>query len=73
MGYLTLARHIIFIHGGILLRSLLFLTLAALDGQITRAEGMILTAAFLVYMFMLLQGMKERQTAHPIIESRLPG
>lgn len=68
MGYLTLARHIIFIHGGILLGSLLFLTLAALDGQITRSEGTILTAAFLVYLFMLLQDVKERETVHPSVE-----
>ena len=52
-GYLTLGKRLIFRYGGILLGSVLYLLLAALDQVITRTEGVILVFAFIIYIVML--------------------
>lgn len=55
VGYLTMSRRYIYLHGGILLGAILYLTLAVLDGEVSRLEGGILVVAFLIYMVMLFE------------------
>ena len=52
-GYLTLQRKQVYLHGGILLSSLLILILASLDGLVTRIEGMLLVLVFVIFVVML--------------------
>lgn len=63
-SYLTLTRQHIFLHGGMLLGSILFLMLAALDGYINRIEGAILLIAFFIYGVMLFE--EEMRTEKPV-------
>jgi len=63
-GYLTLGKRLVFRHGGVLLGSILYLLLASLDREITRAEGSILILAFVVYMVMLF-GQEPRKQPEP--------
>jgi cation:H+ antiporter len=53
LGKLTLSRHYLYQHGGVLLGALIYLLLAALDGRITRIEGLLLIVAFAIYLAML--------------------
>lgn len=52
VGYLTLAERMVFVHGGILLISIIVLFIAGDDGAVTRAEGSAMVAAFIIYMVM---------------------
>jgi cation:H+ antiporter len=65
VGYLTLSRRYIYLHGGILLGAILYLALAMLDGKVTRLEGGILVLAFLIYVIMLFE--EERTIEKPPI------
>ena len=58
MAYLTLPRRIIFQHGAVLLAATMLLFLVALDGVVTRTEGLILIALYVIYIFVLLKGEK---------------
>ena len=58
MAYLTLPRRIIFQHGAVLLAATVLLFLVALDGMVTRTEGLILIALYVIYIFVLLRGEK---------------
>ncbi len=61
-GYLTLGKRMVFKHGGVLLGSILYLLIAALDGEVSRIEGLILVLAFIVYIVMLF-GQEPREEA----------
>ncbi len=52
IGYLTLKERYVFIHGGMLILSIILLFLAGQDGNVTRFEGAALVIAFMVYMVM---------------------
>jgi len=53
LGTLTLSRHYLYQHGGVLIGALIYLLLASLDGRITRIEGVLLVVAFVIYLAML--------------------
>lgn len=63
-GYLTLGKRMVYKHGGVLLGSILYLLIAALDNQVTRIEGLILVLAFVVYITMLF-GQESREEKQP--------
>ncbi|KPK09902.1 MAG: hypothetical protein AMJ68_10685 [Acidithiobacillales bacterium SG8_45] len=52
ISYLTLARRFIFMHGSVLLLSVILLFFAGQDGEVSRIEGVVLIAAFAIYMVM---------------------
>ncbi len=51
--YLSLPRKMLYRHGGILLGSLILLAIFAADGIVSRLEGLVLVAFYLVYLLML--------------------
>lgn len=53
LGYVTLPRHIVFQHGGVMLGALVILGLMALDGTITRTEGGSLLVLYAIYLALL--------------------
>jgi cation:H+ antiporter len=53
-GHLTLPRKVLKTHGLVLLGSLVLLALLSADGDVSRAEGALLVAAYLVYLVFLL-------------------
>jgi cation:H+ antiporter len=55
IGYLVLPRRYIFRHGAVLLGANIFLFLTALDGTISRTEGLMLITMYVVYVFALLR------------------
>jgi len=63
-GYLTLGKRMVYKHGGVLLGSILYLLIAALDNEVTRIEGLILVLAFVVYITMLF-GQEPREEKQP--------
>jgi len=58
IAYLTLPLRFIFQHGAVLLGATVLLFLVALDGNVTRTEGLILITLYLIYVFVLLKGEK---------------
>jgi cation:H+ antiporter len=52
--YLTLPRRFIFRHGAILLGATVFLFLLALDGEVSRVDGMTLITFYVIYLVVLL-------------------
>ena len=71
MAYLTLPRRIIFQHGAVLLAATVLLFLVALDGVVTRTEGLILIALYVIYIFVLLRGEKlPIDTQEPVAPGR---
>ena len=56
ISHLTLPRRFIFRHGSVLLVATAVLFLVALDGYVTRTEGMILVTFYLVYVIALMNG-----------------
>ena len=49
VGYLTLPKHIIFRHGGVMMGALVVLALVGMDGTVSRTEGASLVTIYLVY------------------------
>ena len=56
ISYLTLPRHYIYRHGTVLLGATLLLALVALDGIVTRIEGLVLIGSYVIYIFALMNG-----------------
>ncbi|MGH0037448.1 MAG: sodium:calcium antiporter [Myxococcota bacterium] len=54
IGHLSLARQDAVTHGPVLLGTILMLLLAGLDGQVSRLEGAILAATYVLYVVSLL-------------------
>jgi cation:H+ antiporter len=54
--HLTLPRRFIFRHGAVLLAATVLLFLMALDGSVSRLEGLLLVAAYATYVFVLMNG-----------------
>jgi cation:H+ antiporter len=52
IGYMTLSERFVFMHGGMLLLSVILLFLAGQDGMVSRIEGGSLVAAFIIYLGM---------------------
>jgi cation:H+ antiporter len=59
--YLTLSERFIFIHGGMLLLSVILLFFAGQDGIVTRLEGSVLVAVFAIYLVMAFKTRKDHQ------------
>lgn len=53
--YLTLSGRFIFVHGGMLLLSVIILFFAGQDGVVSRIEGGMLATAFVIYMVVAFQ------------------
>lgn len=53
---LALPKKIIYQHGAVLLGSLVLLALLALDGLISRAEGLLLITVYVIYLLSILAG-----------------
>jgi cation:H+ antiporter len=64
LGYLTLPRHIVFQHGGVLVGALLVLAVTGLDGSVSRIEGATLVAIYLIYFIYLLR--EPWRNGHPL-------
>lgn len=56
IGHLTLPRGFIFRHGSVLLAATVLLFLVALDGHVSRTEGLILVTFYVVYVIALMNG-----------------
>ena len=56
LSYLTLPRQFIYKHGAVLLGATFFLAMVALDGVVTRVEGLILISLYAIYIFALMNG-----------------
>ena len=56
LSYLTLPRRIVLRHGGVLLAATVLLFLVALDGKVTRVEGLVLVLAYAAYIYALMNG-----------------
>lgn len=54
--HLTLPRRFILRHGTVLLVATVLLFLVALDGSVSRLEGLLLVAAYAAYVFVLMNG-----------------
>lgn len=54
MGQLSLPRVHVLLHGGVLLASMLLLTVVGWNGVVSRMEGMMLVTAFLLYLAFLV-------------------
>jgi cation:H+ antiporter len=54
LGQLSLPRNHVLIHGGVLLTSMLLLTVVGWDGEVDRFEGAVLIASFLAYIIFLV-------------------
>lgn len=59
VAYLTLSERFIFMHGGMMLLSVIILFFAGQDGIITRLEGVVLVAAFVIYIVMAFKTRKD--------------
>lgn len=72
LGYLVLPLRYIFRHGAVLLGANLSLFLTALDGTVSRTEGLMLITLYVVYVFSLLRGERAQTDERKIIaENRL--
>jgi cation:H+ antiporter len=58
LSHLTLPRRFVFQHGAVLLGATIVLFLVALDGFVSRSEGMTLMTLYLIYVFVLMRGEK---------------
>ena len=56
ISYLTLPRQFIYKHGAVLLGATVLLAMVALDGVVTRVEGLILISLYAIYIFALMNG-----------------
>jgi len=56
ISYLTLPRIFVLKHGAVLLAATVLLFLMALDGTVTRIEGLILVAGYTIYVIALMNG-----------------
>jgi cation:H+ antiporter len=56
ISFLTLPRLFVLKHGAVLLGATVLLFLLALDGQVTRFEGMLLIGAYVIYVIALMNG-----------------
>jgi len=56
IGYLTLPRGFVIRHGAVLLGATVLLFLVALDGVVSRTEGLILITLYLIYIIALMNG-----------------
>jgi cation:H+ antiporter len=56
ISFLTLPRLFVLKHGAVLLGATVLLFLLALDGQVTRFEGMLLISAYVIYVIALMNG-----------------
>jgi cation:H+ antiporter len=56
ISYLTLPRTFIYKHGSVLLAATVLLYLVAMDGNVTRTEGLILVTFYFVYVIALMNG-----------------
>ena len=56
LGVLTLPREFIFRHGTVLLAVTVLLFLLAIDGYVSRIEGMVLVAVYALYVLALMNG-----------------
>lgn len=56
ISFLTLPRNFVLKHGAVLLGATALLFLMALDGQVTRVEGIILIVAYAAYVIALMNG-----------------
>lgn len=56
ISFLTLPRNFVLKHGAVLLGATVLLFLLALDGQVSRMEGLILIAAYVIYVIALMNG-----------------
>lgn len=56
ISYLTLPRSFVLKHGGVLVAATVLLFLVALDGIVTRLEGLILIAMYAAYVIALMNG-----------------
>jgi cation:H+ antiporter len=56
ISFLTLPRSFVLRHGSVLLGATVLLFLLALDGQVSRIEGLILISAYVVYVIALMNG-----------------
>lgn len=52
IGYITLSKSFIYMHGSMLLLAVILLFLAGQDGMVSRIEGGALVAAFIIYLGM---------------------
>ena len=59
-GQLSLPRHMVYRHGGVMLGSLALLAWLARDGEISRPDGLLLIVAYLIYFLVLLSGKSAR-------------
>ena len=72
LGYLVLPLRYIFRHGAVLLGANICLFLAALDGTVSRTEGLMLITLYVIYVFSLLRGERAHTDERKIIaENRL--
>jgi len=56
ISFLTLPRIFVLKHGAVLLGATVLLFLLALDGQVSRMEGLVLIAAYVIYVIALMNG-----------------
>jgi cation:H+ antiporter len=56
ISFLTLPRVFVLKHGAVLLGATVLLFLLALDGQVSRMEGLVLIAAYVIYVIALMNG-----------------
>jgi cation:H+ antiporter len=56
ISFLTLPRNFVLKHGAVLLGATVLLFLLALDGQVSRMEGVVLIAAYVIYVIALMNG-----------------
>ena len=70
IGYLVLPSRYIYRHGVVLLGANVSLFLTALDGAVSRTEGLILITLYMVYVFAVLRGEKLETGARQITAER---
>ena len=56
ISFLTLPRVFVLKHGAVLLGATVLLFLLALDGQVSRTEGLVLITAYVIYVIALMNG-----------------
>jgi len=56
LSHLTMPQRFVFQHGAVLLGATIVLFLVALDGTVSRSEGMTLMTLYLIYVFVLMRG-----------------
>lgn len=64
ISYLTLSERYIFMHGSMLLLSVILLFFAGQDGAISRIEGAVLIGAFTIYMVMAFKTRGDHREEH---------